>query len=136
MKFIRIDHIGIAVSNLKEAVSIYTRLLGKGPEHFEELPEQKARTAFFAVDDSNLELLESTSLDGPIGKFIERQGRGGIHHLCIQVDDIEATLAEYRRQGIKLIDEKPRLGAHGKKIAFVHPKSTGGVLLELSEETT
>lgn len=113
----------------------YRALLGKGPDHLEEVAEQKARTAFFAVDDTNLELLESTSPDGPIGKFIARnKGRGGLHHICIQVEDIEATLASYKKQGIELIDEKPRRGAHGKWVAFVHPKSTGGVLLELSQE--
>ncbi len=135
MKFLKLDHIGIAVPNLKEGVEIYKKLLGKELDHFEEVPEQKARTAFFAIDDTNLELLESTSPDGPIAKFIEKQGRGGIHHICIQVEDIEKVLAEYKRQGIQLIDEKPRIGAHGKKIAFVHPKSTGGVLLELSERS-
>ena len=133
MKFKKIDHIGIAVTNLDEAVRIYSALLGKGPDHFEEVAEQKAKTAFFAVDDTNLELLQSTSPDGPIGKFIEKNGRGGIHHICLQVDDIEKVLEEYRKKGIELIDSKPRTGAHGKKIAFVHPKSTGGVLLELSE---
>ena|SRR3989338_3643783 len=130
----KVDHIGIAVTNLKEAVAVYSKLLGKTPEHYEEIAEQRARTAFFAVDDTNIELLESTSPDGPIGKFIKKQGRGGIHHICIQVDDIEKVLSEYKKQGIQLIDERPRIGAHGKKIAFVHPKSTGGVLLELSEK--
>lgn len=133
MKFKKVDHIGIAVADLDEAVRIYTVLLGKGPDHFEEVAEQKAKTAFFAVDDTNLELLQSTSPDGPIGRFIEKQGRGGIHHLCIQVENIEAILEEYKRKGVQLIDEKPRVGAHGKKIAFVHPQSTGGILLELSE---
>lgn len=134
MKFIRIDHVGIAVPNLEEAVKTYTTLLGKRPEHSEEVAEQKAKTAFFAVDDTNLELLQSTAPDGPIGKFVEKNGgRGGIHHICIQVDDIEKALEEYKKQGIQLIDPRPRVGAHGKKIAFVHPKSTGGVLLELSE---
>ncbi len=86
------------------------------------------------MGETNLELLQSTSPDGPIGKFIEKNGgRGGLHHICIQVDDIEAVLAEYKKAGLQLIDEKPRLGAHGKKIAFIHPKSTGGVLLELSQ---
>ncbi len=134
MKFKKIDHIGIAVPNLEEAVRTYTTLLGKKPDHFEEVAEQKAKTAFFAIDDSNLEFLQSTSPDGPIGKFIEKNGgRGGIHHICIQVDDIEAALAEYKKAGVLLIDEKPRIGAHGKKIAFVHPKSTGGVLVELAQ---
>ena len=133
MKFEKIDHIGIAVPNLDEAVKVYTALLGKGPDHMEEIADQKAKTAFFAVDDTNLELLQSTSPDGPIGKFIAKNGRGGLHHICLQVDNIEKILEECRKKGIQLIDEKPRIGAHGKKIAFVHPKSTGGVLLELSE---
>jgi len=134
MKFKRIDHIGIAVPDLDQAVKIYKVLLGKAPEHFEEVTEQKAKTAFFGVGESNLELLQSTAPDGPIGKFIEKNGgRGGLHHICIQVDDIEATLAAYKAAGIQLIDEKPRVGAHGRLIAFVHPKSTGGVLLEVSQ---
>jgi methylmalonyl-CoA/ethylmalonyl-CoA epimerase len=137
MEFKKVDHIGIAVSNLDEAVRTYTALLGKGPEHFEEVAEQKAKTAFFGVGETNLELLQSTSPDGPIGKFIEKNGgRGGLHHICIQVDDIENALEQYRKQGIQLIDQKPRIGAHGKKIAFVHPKSTGGVLLELASSTS
>lgn len=133
MGFKKIDHIGIAVPDLGEAVKTYTALLGKKPEHFEEVAEQKAKTAFFGVGETNLEFLQSTSPDGPIGKFIEKNGRGGIHHICIQVDNIEVTLEDYRQQGIQLIDQKPRIGAHGKKIAFVHPKSTGGILIELSE---
>lgn len=137
MKFIRIDHIGIAVPNLEEAVKNYTTLLGKGSEHSEEVAEQQVKTAFFAIDDTNIELLQSTSPDGPIGKFIEKNGgRGGIHHICIQVEDIEKTLEEYKKQGIQLIDQMPRIGAHGKKVAFVHPKSTGGVLLELASSTS
>ncbi len=131
--FKKIDHLGIAVENLDEAIVLYTQLLGKGPDHLETVEEQKAKTAFFSVGESNLELLESTAPEGPIGKFIAKQGRGGIHHVCIQVDDIEAALKAYREAGLKLIDETPRLGAHGKKVAFVHPKSTGGVLLELSQ---
>lgn len=135
MSFKKVDHIGIAVPDLEQAVKNYTALLGKAPEHFEEVAEQKARTAFFGVGETNLELLQSTAPDGPIGKFIEKNaGRGGLHHICLQVDDLEAALAEYKKQGLQLIDEKPRMGAHGKKIAFVHPKSTGGVLLELSQK--
>ncbi|HEX5037999.1 MAG TPA: methylmalonyl-CoA epimerase [bacterium] len=134
MKFKKIDHIGIAVPNLEDAVKTYTALLGKAPEHFEEVAEQKAKTAFFGVGETNLELLQSTSPDGPIGKYIEKNGgRGGLHHICIQVDDIDAALKAYQAAGVQLIDEKPRIGAHGKKIAFVHPKSTGGLLLELSQ---
>jgi methylmalonyl-CoA epimerase len=134
-KLKKLDHIGIAVPSLDDAIATYKKLLGKNPDHLEDVQEQKAKTAFFSVDDTNIELLESTSPDGPIGKFIAKQGRGGIHHICIQVENIEKALEEYKKQGIQLIDEKPRIGAHGKKVAFIHPKSTGGVLLELSEET-
>ncbi len=131
-----LDHIGIAVPDLAAAIKTYSTLLGKSPDHLEEVVEQKAKTAFFAVDDTHLELLESTSPDGPIGKFIDKNGgRGGLHHICIQVEDLEASLAAYKQAGIQLIDEKPRRGAHGKLIAFVHPKSTGGVLLELSQKS-
>lgn len=131
--FKKVDHIGIAVENLEQAIKTYTQLFGRGPDHLETVAEQKAKTAFFRVGESYVELLESTSPDGPIGRFIAKQGRGGIHHICVEVDDIEATLAVYRKAGIQLIDKKPRTGAHGKKIAFVHPKSTGGILLELSQ---
>jgi len=94
MKFIRIDHIGIAVPNLEEAVKNYTTLLGKGSEHSEEVAEQQVKTAFFAIDDTNIELLQSTSPDGPIGKFIEKNGgRGGIHHICIQVKNIRSKVS-------------------------------------------
>lgn len=133
--FKKIDHIGIAVEDLEAAVKRYTQLLGKAPEHFEEVAEQQVKTAFFSVGESNLELLESTSPEGPIGRFISKQGRGGIHHLCVEVEDIEATLAAYKEAGLQLIDETPRIGAHGKKVAFVHPKATGGILLELSQES-
>ncbi len=135
MNFKRVDHIGIAVPDLNQAIKTYTALLGKGPDHLETVEEQKVKTAFFAVDDTNIELLQSTAPEGPIGKFIEKNGgRGGIHHLCVEVNDIEAALTAYKAAGIQLIDEKPRTGAHGKKIAFVHPKATGGVLLELSQK--
>lgn len=126
-KFNKIDHIGIAVPNLDEAVKIYTTLLGKKPEHRENIEEQKVKVAFFAIDDTHLELLQSTASDGPIGS------RVGLHHICLEVDEIETALAAYKAAGIQLIDEKPRIGAHGKKIAFVHPKSTGGVLIEISQ---
>lgn len=131
--FKKIDHLGIAVPNLKEAVRFYTELLGHGPEHEEEVAEQKVRAAFFSVGESNFELLEPTVSDSPIAKFLEKRG-GGIHHVCVEVDDIDASLARYKAQGIQLIDQSPRIGAHGKRVAFVHPKATGGVLLELSQK--
>lgn len=130
----KIDHIGIAVSKLDEAVKLYTAICGHAPEHFEEVADQKVKTAFFSVGESHLELLEATAPDSPIAKYIEKQGRGGIHHICVAVDNVEQKLAELKAAGIALIDEKPRRGAHNKLIAFVHPKSTGGVLIELSQD--
>jgi methylmalonyl-CoA/ethylmalonyl-CoA epimerase len=130
----KIDHIGIAVPKLDEAVKLYTAISGHAPEHFEEVADQKVKTAFFSVGESNLELLEATAPDSPIAKYIEKQGRGGIHHICVAVDDVAKKLVELKAAGIILIDEKPRRGAHNKLVAFVHPKSTGGVLIELSQE--
>lgn len=131
MKPLRVDHIGIAVNNLEEALKFY-ELLGLKAEGTEVVDEQKAKVAFLPCGDSELEILESTSPDGPIAKFIEKNGEG-IQHIALRVDDIEAALAELKAKGIRLIDEKPRYGAGGAKIAFLHPKGTKGVLLELSE---
>lgn len=130
--FKKIDHLGIAVPSLEAALPVYRTLFGTDVEHIEEVPDQKVRTAFFSVGESHFELLEPIGDDGPIAKYLAKR-RGGIHHVCVEVTDIEAVLAEYKRQGIVLIDETPRAGAHGMRVAFVHPKSTGGVLLELSE---
>ena len=101
-------------------------------EGSETVAEQKVTTAFFPVGESEVELLESTAPDGPVAKFLEKKGEG-IHHVAFQVENLEAALAELKEKGIKLIDEKPRLGAGGKKIAFLHPKATNGVLVELCE---
>lgn len=130
----KIDHIGIAVENLAQAIPIYTALTGHPPEHFEDIPKEKVKTAFFSVGESNLELLEATSSESPIAKFIAKNGRGGIHHICVAVADIVVKIAELKAKGIALIDETPRQGAHGKLVAFIHPKGTGGVLIELSQE--
>lgn len=133
--FKKIDHLGIAVPSLEAALPVYRTLFGTDVEHIEEVPDQKVRTAFFSVGESAFELLEPIGDDGPIARYLSKR-RGGIHHVCVEVTDIEAVLAEYKAQGIVLIDEEPRAGAHGKRVAFVHPKSTGGVLLELSESPT
>lgn len=130
----KIDHIGIAVDNLDKAVALYTVLTGHAPEHFEEVAEQKVKTAFFSVGEANLELLEATAPDSPIAKYIEKNGRGGIHHICVAVKNVAQKLEELKAAGMSLIDEKPRRGAHNKLVAFVHPKSTGGVLVELSQD--
>jgi methylmalonyl-CoA/ethylmalonyl-CoA epimerase len=131
MKILKIDHIGIAVKSLAESSKLY-ELLGIKSTGTEEVAEQKVKVAFFPVGDSEVELLESTAPDGPIARYIEKNGEG-MQHLALRVDDLEAALAELKAKGVRLIDEKPRYGAGGARIAFVHPKSTGGILLELSE---
>ena len=128
----KVDHIGIAVQNLDEAVIFYTQVLGLTAEGFETVDEQKVKVAFFQVGDTEVELLESTDPTGPIARYIEKKGPG-IQHVAFRVDNIEAALDEMRAKGIKLIDETPRYGAGGAKIAFLHPKSTGGILIELSQ---
>ena len=132
MKALKVDHIGIAVNNLEESLKFYTEVLGLTALGTEVVEEQKVKVAFIPCGDSELELLESTSPDGPIAKFIEKNGEG-IQHIAIKVDDIDATLAELKEKGVRLIDEKPRYGAGGARIAFLHPKATKGVLLEISE---
>jgi len=127
-----IDHIGIAVSNLQESLSFWEKSLGIELHGIEEVAEQKVRTAFLPIDDMEIELLEPTSAESSVAKFIEKRGEG-LHHIAIRVDDIEAALAELKAKGIQLIDETPRNGAGGSRIAFVHPKATHGVLLELCE---
>lgn len=128
----KVDHIGFAVADLEAAVEAFTTLFGTGPESVEEVPDQKVRTAFFAAGPTQVELLFPTAPDSPISNFLEKRG-AGIHHVCFEVADLEHTLAELRQQGVRLIDEKPRQGAHHKRIAFLHPKSTGGMLVELCE---
>lgn len=132
---LKIDHLGIAVTNVEEEAKIYEILLQKKPSGVEEMEDQKVKTVFFDVGESHFELLEATSPDSPIAKFIEKNGgRGGLHHVAVAVENIEEVLKELAAKGVQLIDKKPRLGANNKKIAFIHPKSTGGVLLELCEE--
>ncbi len=132
MKILKIDHVGIAVPDIEEALKFYEGILGIKATETEEVKEQKVKVAFLPTGDSELELLQSTDPDGPIAKYIEKKG-AGMQHLALKVDDIEAALAELKEAGIKLIDEKPRYGAGGAKIAFLHPKATGGILLELCQ---
>ena len=131
MKVTRLDHIGIAVKSIAESLKVY-EAMGLKSVGVEEGAEQKVRVAFLPIGETEIELLESTAPDGPVAKYIEKNGEG-IQHLALRVDNLEAALAELKAQGVRLIDEKPRYGAGGAKIAFVHPRSTGGVLLELSE---
>ena len=133
MKPSHIEHIGIAVSNLEAAIRLYENTFGLKCYNVEEVPDQKVRTAFFMVGQTKIELLESTDPEGPIGKFIEKRGEG-IHHLAFAVKNIDEQMRFAEGQGIKLIDTKPRKGAEGLDIAFLHPKSTYGVLIEICEE--
>lgn len=132
MKVICVDHIGIAVKSIEESARLYTDLMGLSLTGVEEVAEQKVRTAFIPAGDAEIELLESTAPDGPVGKFIEKNGEG-IQHIALRVDNIELALEELKSKGVRLIDEKPRYGAGGAKIAFIHPKGTSGVLLELCQ---
>lgn len=130
----QIDHIGVAVNSIAEALKFYRDQLGISLLGEEEVPEQKVRTAFLPVGEGRIELLEPTDPEGPVSKFLQSRGEG-IHHLALRVTHLEEVLADLKARGVRLIDEKPRSGAHGARIAFLHPKSTGGVLLELCERT-
>ena len=132
MKILKVDHIGIAVNNIEDVKKLYSDILGIPHLGNETVAEQKVTTAFFPVGESEIELLESTAPDGPIAKFIETRGQG-LQHIAFRVDNLEQALEELKAKGVRLIDEKPRKGAGGAKIAFLHPKSTFGVLVELSE---
>jgi len=133
MKPSHIEHIGIAVKNLEESIKYYQDVLGLECYNIEEVKDQKVKTAFFKVGDTKIELLESTDPEGPIGKYIEKKGEG-IHHIAFAVNDIEKTLKHVEEKGVRLIDSEPRKGAEGLDIAFLHPKSTFGVLTELCED--
>jgi methylmalonyl-CoA/ethylmalonyl-CoA epimerase len=133
MKISHIEHIGIAVKNIEESIGFYEKILGLKCYGIEEIDDQKVKTAFFKLGETKIELLETTGPDGPIGKFIEKKGEG-IHHIAFAVEDIEQSLKEAESKGIQLIDNKPRLGAENFEIAFLHPKSTGGILMEFCEK--
>ena len=132
MKVLKIDHLGIAVNRIDDEKNFWTNALGLEFEGTETIEEQKVTTAFLPVGESEVELLESTSPDGPIAKYLEKRGEG-IQHIAFRVEDIDAALEELKEKGIRLIDETPRKGAGGARIAFLHPKSTGGVLVELCQ---
>ena len=133
MKPSHIEHLGIAVKSLDTAIPFWEKLLGTKCYNIEEVPAQKVRTAFLKIGQTKIELLESTAEDGPIAKFIEKKGEG-IQHVAFAVEGLENTLAECEAEGIQLIDKAPRGGAEGLSIAFLHPKSTGSVLVELCED--
>jgi len=132
MKPSHIEHIGIAVKNLEDSIIFYEKILGLKCYKIEEVHEQKVRTAFFAIGQTKIELLEPTDPEGPVGKFIEKRGEG-IHHIAFAVENLAEQLRHSEKEGVKLIDNLPRKGADGLDIAFLHPKSTGGVLIEMCE---
>jgi methylmalonyl-CoA/ethylmalonyl-CoA epimerase len=133
MKPSHIEHIGIAVANLESAIELYEKILGLKCYNIESVPDQKVRTAFFMIGATKIELLESTDPEGPVGKFIEKRGEG-IHHIAFAVNNIEEHLRHADKMGISLIDAVPRKGAENLDIAFFHPKSTSGVLIEICED--
>lgn len=128
----KINHIGIAVTSLDATLPFYRDSLGMAFAGTEEVAEQKVRVAMLQIGESKIELLEPTSEDSPVAKFIEKNGQG-IHHIAYEVDDVEAAIAKLVAEGARMIDEKPRHGAHGTRIAFIHPKSSNGVLTELCQ---
>jgi methylmalonyl-CoA/ethylmalonyl-CoA epimerase len=132
MKITHIEHIGIAVKSLDEAITFYENVLGLKCYSIEEVKDQKVKTAFFMVGQTKIELLEATDPEGPIGKFIEKKGEG-VHHIAYAVEKIEEQLKAVEEKGVNLIDKAPRKGAEGLDIAFLHPKSTFGVLTEFCE---
>ncbi len=132
MKILKIDHLGIAVNSIDDGKDFWSGVLGLNFEGAETVAEQKVTTAFFPVGESEVELLESTAPDGPVAKYIEKRGQG-IQHVAFRVENIDEALAELKEKGVQLIDQQPRIGAGGAKIAFLHPKATNGVLVELCQ---
>ena len=130
MELTSIEHIGIAVKNLEESIKFYENILGLNCYAVEEVEDQKVKTAFFNVGQTKIELLETTDPDGPIGKFLEKKGEG-IHHIAFKTNDIKSSLKELKEKNIMLIDDQPRKGAENLNIAFIHPKSANGVLIEI-----
>lgn len=132
MKIKNIDHIGIAVKSIEQAGKFYTEILGLKIQDIENVADQKVNVAFLPITDSELELLESTEPDGPVSKYIDARGEG-VQHIAFRVENIEEALEELKSKGVRIIDQTPRNGAGGAKIAFVHPKETNGVLVEICE---
>jgi methylmalonyl-CoA/ethylmalonyl-CoA epimerase len=132
MKVKHIDHIGIAVKTIEQAGKFYTDVLGLKVQDIETVADQKVNVAFIPITDSEVELLESTQPDGPVAKYIDARGEG-VQHIAFRVENIDEALAELKAKGVRLIDQEPRKGAGGAKIAFIHPKETNGVLVEICE---
>ena len=132
MKITQLDHIGIAVKSIADAGKFYTDILGLTIDDIENVADQKVNVAFLPITGSEVELLESTEPDGPVAKYIDSRGEG-VQHMAFRVENIEEALRELKEKGVRLIDQEPRRGAGGAKIAFIHPKETNGVLIEICE---
>jgi methylmalonyl-CoA/ethylmalonyl-CoA epimerase len=133
MKALKIDHLGIAVNSIESALKFYSEILGLKLEGEEVIADQKVKTAFLPIGDTEVELLESIAPDGPVAKFIEKKGEG-LQHIAFKVEGLDSVLRELEKKGVRLIDSTPRIGAGNKRIAFLHPKDAFGVLLELCED--
>lgn len=129
----KIDHLGVAVKSTEEALKFWKDGLALEVEHVETVESQNVKATFLPVGETHVELLEATAPESPIAKYVEKTGSGGIHHICLEVEDIRKALDSLKALGMRLINEEPIVGAHNKLVAFVHPKSTGGILLELSQ---
>jgi len=134
MKILKIDHIGVAVKSIDDAKKFFVDKLGMNLDNLEDVVEQKVRVGFMPVGDSELELLESTAPDGPVAKYIDKNGEG-VQHVAFRVENIEEAIKELKEKGVRMINEEPRQGAGGNKIAFIHPKETFGILVEICERT-
>lgn len=128
----RIRHIAIAVKDIEKARALFSMISGAPASEAQEVPDQRVKVSFIDTGETKIELIQPTAGNVGVAKFLEKRGEG-LHHICLEVDNIEATLTEYKREGIRLIDEQPRVGAEGHRVAFVHPQSTGGVLVEVEE---
>jgi methylmalonyl-CoA/ethylmalonyl-CoA epimerase len=131
--FNKVSHIGVAVKDLQASIELFSRLFGKAPDHMEDVSDQRVKTALFTIGSSSIELTQGTEVSSPITRFLEKRGEG-VHHISFVVDNIEQELARLKEAGFQLIEERPRVGADGYLVAFLHPQSTNGVLIEISQK--
>jgi methylmalonyl-CoA/ethylmalonyl-CoA epimerase len=131
--FNKVSHIGVAVKDLQASIELFSRLFGKAPDHIEDVPDQRVKTALFTIGSSSIELTQGTEVSSPVTRFLEKRGEG-VHHVSFVVDNIEQELARLKEAGFQLIEERPRVGADGYLVAFLHPQSTNGVLIEISQK--
>jgi len=131
--FNKVSHIGIAVKDLHASMELFSRLFGKAPDHIEDVPDQRVKTVFFTIGSSSIELTQGTDLSSPVSRFLEKRGEG-VHHISFVVDNLEQELIRLKEAGFHLVEERPRIGADGYLVAFLHPRSTNGVLIEISQK--